>query len=324
LQYFKSLVSTTFIFIIALLIIPSSLHPGSDNKIFLAKAEDTLSPSSPIHLTFVGSTLSWTATTANIDGSPLEDIEGYRVYYGTESKKYKVSYDVRNVTTYKVDDLVDWKTYYFAVTAYDTSGNESPYSEEISIKKIPSQYTLTVNKGGRCTGVVTSSPEGINCGSDCDEAYYAGTLIILIGTPDTGSVFDGWSGGGCSGKGQCVLTINANTTVAATFNTKETKEGKETKEVRETKEKSLQPQKPLEPLFTVQVGAFKNASYAESRMAWLKEKGYSAHMTLSGSKGEKLYKVCIGRFTEREKAKTLSEKIRNSEGLQTFVTSLQP
>jgi cell division septation protein DedD len=81
----------------------------------------------------------------------------------------------------------------------------------------------------------------------------------------------------------------------------------------------------LEVLFTVQVGAFKNASYAEARMAWLKEKGYSAYMTLSGSKdGGKLYKVCIGRFTEREKAKTLSEKIRNSEGLQTFVTSLQP
>jgi cell division septation protein DedD len=95
--------------------------------------------------------------------------------------------------------------------------------------------------------------------------------------------------------------------------------------VEDKKETSLEPQKPSEAIFTVQVGAFKNASYAEARMAWLKEKGYSAYITLSGSKeGEKLHKVCIGRFTEREKAKTLSEKIKNSEGLQTFVTSLQP
>ena len=78
-------------------------------------------------------------------------------------------------------------------------------------------------------------------------------------------------------------------------------------------------------IFTVQAGAFKNASYAEALMAWLKEKGYSAYMTLSESKeGGKLYKVYIGKFTERDEAKTISEKIRNNEGIQTFVTSLQP
>jgi hypothetical protein len=333
LERFKSLVSTvstTFIFIIAFLIIPAILHPGSDNEVVLAMADDTLSPSSPTHLTSLGNTLSWTATTTNIDGSPLEDLEGYIVYYGTESKNYKVSYDVKNVTTYKIDDLIDWKTYYFAVTAYDTSGNESPYSEEISFKKIPSQRTLTVNKSGTRTGVVTSSPEGINCGSDCDEVYYAGTLITLTATPDTGSIFDGWSGGGCSGRGNCILTVNTDTIVTAIFNLEETKEEKkakevkeikEAKEVKETKKESLQLPKPLEALFAVQVGAFRNASYAKTLMAWLKEKGYSAYMTLAGSKEvEKLHKVCIGKFTEREKAKTLSEKIRSSEGLESFVT----
>jgi hypothetical protein len=274
-------------------------------------------------LAFAGHTLSWNATTTNIDGTPLEGLKGYKVYYGTESKKYKASYDVKNVTTYDIydiDDLIDWHTYYIAVTAYDTSGNESPYSEEISIKKIPSQHTLTVNKGGTYKGVVTSSPEGIDCGSDCEEVYYAGTLITLVATPDTGSLFDGWSGGNCSGNGQCILTINEDTIVTATFNAEVKKE---------IQKESPQPPKPSEEplavIFTVQVGAFKNSSYAETLTAWLKEKGYSAYITLSGSKeGDKLYKVCIGKFIEREKAKTLSEKIRNSEGLQTFVTSLQP
>jgi hypothetical protein len=316
----KSFVSTTFIFIIAFLIIPPILYVGSDNEIFLSMAEDTLSPSSPTQLSFAGHTLSWNATTTNIDGTPLEGLEGYKVYYGTESKKYKVSYDVKNVTTYDIDDLIDWHTYYFTVTAYDTSGNESPYSEEISIKKIPSQHTLTVNKGGTCTGVVTSSPEGVDCGSDCDEAFYSGTVVKLIAIPDTGSFFSGWSGGGCSGSGQCILTIDTDTIVTATFNAEVKKE---------IQKESPQPPKPSEEplavIFTVQVGAFKNSSYAEALTAWLKEKGYSAYITLSESKeGDKLYKVCIGKFIEREKAKTLSEKIRNSEGLQTFVTSLQP
>lgn len=101
--------------------------------------------------------------------------------------------------------------------------------------------------------------------------------------------------------------------------------GSKSATVEDKKETSLQSQKPSETIFTVQVGSFKNHSYVEALIARLKEKGYTAYITLSGSKEEEqLYKVCIGKFTEREKAKTLSEKIKNSEGLQTFVTSLQP
>jgi len=320
---FKSFISTIFIFIIAILIIPPVLYADIDNGMLLSMAEDIISPLSPKHLKFVGNTLLWDAPTKNIDGTPLEDLAGYKVYFGTESKKYTASYDVKNVTTYNIDNLPDGQ-YYFVVTAYDTSGNESRYSKEIFIKitinKMPSKYTLTINKGGTSTGVVTSSPEGINCGSDCDEIYYSSTVTKLIAIPDTNSFFSGWSGGGCSGTGQCILTINTDTIVTATFNA-------EVKE--EIKKESPQPQtpsgKPSGVIFTVQAGAFRNASYAKAFETWLKEKGYSAYMTLSESKeGEKLYKVYIGKFTEREEAKTLSEKIRNSEGIQTFVTSLQP
>jgi hypothetical protein len=319
---FKSFITTIFIFIVAIFIVPSVLYAGSNNENSLSMAEDIISPLNPKHLKFSGNTLTWDAPTKNIDGSRLEDLAGYKVYFGKESKKYTASYDVKNVTTYTIYNLPEGQ-YYFAVTAYDTSGNESKYSREISINisinKMLSKYTLTVNKGGTGTGIVTSSPEGINCGSDCDEVYYSGTVIRLIAIPDTSSSFSGWSGG-CSGTGQCILTINTDTIVTATFNA-------EVKE--EIKKEAPQPQtpsgKPSGVIFTVQAGAFRNSSYAKAFETRLKENGYNAYINQSESKeGEKLYKVCIGKFTEREEAKTLSEKIRNSEGIQAFVTSLQP
>ncbi|MBL0059326.1 MAG: hypothetical protein IPP35_09500 [Elusimicrobia bacterium] len=44
-----------------------------------------------------------------------------------------------------------------------------------------------------------------------------GSAVTLSATPDTGMVFSGWSGGGCSGTGSCVVTLDADKTVVATF-----------------------------------------------------------------------------------------------------------
>ncbi len=76
--------------------------------------------------------------------------------------------------------------------------------------------TLTVNKTG--AGTITSNPPGIDCGGTCTATYISGTIVTLTATPAAGSVFGGWSGGVCSGTGICMLTINANTSVTATFN----------------------------------------------------------------------------------------------------------
>ena len=81
----------------------------------------------------------------------------------------------------------------------------------------PTMFTLTVQKGGSGIGSVVSTPAGINCGSDCTEAYNPGTVVTLTATPVSGSTFEGWSGA-CSGTGQCSVTMDANKTVTATFN----------------------------------------------------------------------------------------------------------
>jgi hypothetical protein len=78
-------------------------------------------------------TLTWDAVTD-------PDLGGYRIYYGPVSGTYLQYHgkgiDVGNVTTYTITGLVSERRYYFAVTAFDTSNNESDLSNEI-FKDIP-------------------------------------------------------------------------------------------------------------------------------------------------------------------------------------------
>ena len=78
-------------------------------------------------------------------------------------------------------------------------------------------YTLAVTPSGTGTGVVSSTPSGINCGADCTESYPAGTVVTLAATPASGSNFVGWSGGGCSGTGGCTVTMGSDQAIAAQF-----------------------------------------------------------------------------------------------------------
>jgi len=68
-------------------------------------------------------TLAW-------DSNAESDVAGYKVYYGTASGKYTHSVNVGNVTQTTVN--VSKKKYYIALTAYDTYGNESDFSNEVS------------------------------------------------------------------------------------------------------------------------------------------------------------------------------------------------
>ena len=66
------------------------------------------------------------------DPNTETDLAGYQLYYGQSSGNYQFTVDVGNQTTYTLSGLADGQTYYFAVTAYDTSGNESNFSSEVS------------------------------------------------------------------------------------------------------------------------------------------------------------------------------------------------
>jgi len=76
-------------------------------------------------------TLTWTPPTTRVDGSSLTDLAGYRIYYGTSEGNYTESIEISNtgITEYVIDSLPP-NTYYFVITAFDSSGNESSYSNE--------------------------------------------------------------------------------------------------------------------------------------------------------------------------------------------------
>ena len=75
------------------------------------------------------------AATINVSWNPNteEDLAGYRLYVGEASGQYGEPVDVGNVTGHVMEITPQHgATYYFALTAYDTSGNESGYSDEAS------------------------------------------------------------------------------------------------------------------------------------------------------------------------------------------------
>jgi hypothetical protein len=74
-------------------------------------------------------TVSWSPPTQNTDGTPLTDLSGYRIRYGTNAAAltHTVSIDNAGMSTYVVEGLAP-ATWYFAVTAVTSSGAESALS----------------------------------------------------------------------------------------------------------------------------------------------------------------------------------------------------
>ena len=95
------------------------------------KAKSTL-PRFAISVDQVGTistTLNWTPPTQNEDGSPLMDLAGYKIYWGTTPGQYTHSVKIENpgMSSYVVENLTPG-TYEFAATSFNMAGVESAYS----------------------------------------------------------------------------------------------------------------------------------------------------------------------------------------------------
>lgn len=129
------------------------------------------------------------------------------------------SYHYGDVITLTATADPGWR---FSSWSGDLSGSSSPITITIDTSKTVTatftlQHQLSVSKTGTGSGTVLSNPVGIDCGTNCANNFDANTVVTLTATADTGSVFTGWNGAGCSGTDTCVVTMNAAQSVTATF-----------------------------------------------------------------------------------------------------------
>ena len=78
------------------------------------------------------------------------------------------------------------------------------------------QPQLSVALAGTGTGTVASTPSGIACQPTCIASFDSGTEVTLTATPSGGSTFAGWSGA-CTGTADCVVDLDGDSGVFATF-----------------------------------------------------------------------------------------------------------
>ena len=114
---------------------PTSGQVGTYSNIRISVSDGTTSTSlAAFSIQVVGTAtgsamLTWTPPTQNTDGSPLNNLAGYRVYWGTQQGNYPNSVTLSNpgLASYVVDQLTPAQ-WYFVVTAYSSTGVESSFS----------------------------------------------------------------------------------------------------------------------------------------------------------------------------------------------------
>jgi hypothetical protein len=71
--------------------------------------------------------------------------------------------------------------------------------------------------GNVAAGMITSIPAGINCGTDCYEAYPTGSQVTLTATPAPGTKLNQWYGCDTVSGNTCMVSMSAAKDVSASF-----------------------------------------------------------------------------------------------------------
>lgn len=119
-----------------------------------ANASYTLTCARPVR---GSASLSWTAPTRNTDGSPLTNLSGYRLHYGTVATDLVQTVQLASPTTtsYTITNLTDG-TWHFGVRALASDGAESALSNIVS-KQVAA--TTETHASTRTVTVTRPQPE---------------------------------------------------------------------------------------------------------------------------------------------------------------------
>ncbi|WP_243373430.1 malectin domain-containing carbohydrate-binding protein [Geotalea sp. SG265] len=164
------------------------------------------------HAMAAQTTLAWDPPTTYVDGTPLTAVGGYRVYAGTAPGNYSLNFDAGTATSYTFTTLSDATTYYFAVSAYDTTGLASALSNEL-LYATPAApvpvFTLTASAGA---GGSITPPGSTIISQGMSQTY---TITPAAGYSIAAVQVDGASVGTASS--YTFSNVNASHTIQATF-----------------------------------------------------------------------------------------------------------
>ncbi len=110
----------------------TGLAAGTYSGTITVAASGAANKTLPVSLTVNTATTSTSSATLSWVLNKETDLSGYKLYVGTHSGVYNAPIDVGKVATYQVTNLTKGITYYFSITAYDSAGNESTPSAEVS------------------------------------------------------------------------------------------------------------------------------------------------------------------------------------------------
>ena len=133
------------------------------------------------------------------DPNTETDLEGYKVYYkigsggppydGTGAVEGPSPVDVKNVTTFTLTGLSKVESYFFVVTAYNTGGLESVYSNEVSVGASSNNAAPVANAGPyqkvaegtvvQLSGSNSTDPDGISDIASYQWEQISGPLVTL-------------------------------------------------------------------------------------------------------------------------------------------------
>ena len=137
--------------------------------------------------------LNWTAPTTNTDGSSLDDLQGYKVYYGSGSPcNFTNTLDIGNVTPPSYTLSLPNGTYCFAITAYDTDGYESDYSNTVYKTEGPADTTAPTVTAFTIPGTSASLTVSVTSFTATDDTGVTGYMVNESDTVPSAAV-SGWS-----------------------------------------------------------------------------------------------------------------------------------
>jgi photosystem II stability/assembly factor-like uncharacterized protein len=199
-----------------------TIHPQAPKTVYLGTRSYETSPPYRQLLTTIDGGANWTDSTAGLTNGMVRAVavdfqSPSTVYAGTGFGGVFQSRDTGATWTAMNEGLTNLTVSGLALDAQSAVLYAATDGGVFARSIAPPRFALTVTTSGIGRGGVTSSPDGIACGSVCSEPYLAATGVTLTATPALGSAFTGWRGCDVVSGRRCTVVMTEAKSVDASF-----------------------------------------------------------------------------------------------------------